>query len=289
MKKIAMRICAGLLAVLLTALCGGCKGDREMELTVMSQNLLVDSNEDDENNIFYRADRFIALLETYQPDIAGLQEFTPSWDALIYEYLEEKGYGIAMQYRSSSDREATPIIYNANRLELIEEKHFWLSDTPEEESPSWDDGDGRRCRIVTTCVFEDKETGIRFAHLNTHFGLTAYSQENSGQMINEYVQEHYADMPVFVTGDFNTTEGSTPYNNIIANDVLFNSQYLAEEFGNVTGTFNGLEDGESSTVIDFIFVSAAVTPVYYSVLTDKPDGKFVSDHYAVLTKNIIRS
>lgn len=286
MKKRWIKWTALLAALVLMLPMSGCGGAKEAEITILSQNLRIDSTSDGaDNDIFLRSDRFLWLLGEYKPDIAGLQEFTPTWDTMTYEYLEEHNYGIVFKYRG--DMEATPIIYNKDRLELLEETFYWLSDTPEVASPSWDDADGTRNRIVTECVFKEKKSGIKFVHINTHFGLTAYCQEMSGTQIYNRVKEKYADMPVFVTGDFNSTEGSQPYENITADGLLTNSYYLAEEFGNVCGTFNGFKEDSGSSVIDFIFVTNRVSPVYYSVLTDKPEGKFVSDHFGVLTKNVI--
>ncbi|MBQ7779117.1 MAG: extracellular solute-binding protein [Clostridia bacterium] len=271
-----------MLALLLST--GGCNRPQEMELTMLSQNLRIAADGGD-NDVFLRVDRFAWLLEKYRPDVAGLQEYDPSWDVLLEEYLAELNYGIVFKYRG--DHEATPIIYNKDKLELVSENFFWLSETPEVESPSWDDANGTRNRIVTECVFKDKETGIKFAHLNTHFGLTAYCQDESGSLINRYVKEHYTDMAVFVTGDFNTTENSQAYDNIVADEVLINAYYLAEEFGDVGGTFNGFNEGQTGSTIDFTFINHKVNTVYYSVLYDQPEGKFVSDHFGVLTKNII--
>lgn len=285
MKKIiAMLACV----VLLCGPLAGCKEKAEsVTVTVMSQNLRVESSSDGaDNDVFLRSDRFWQLIEKYQPDVVGMQEYTDGWDYMMWDYLEESDYEIIFQYRAAGDREATPIMYNSAKVELISSEFFWLSDTPEEESPSWDDNNGKRCRIATECVFKEKETGIQFVHINTHFGLTNLSKENSGTLIHDRVQERYADMPVFVTGDFNTQEGTQPYENIIAGDLLFNAAELAEETGTVTGTYNGYKDN-ASRVIDFVFVTEKVQPEYYTVLTEKPDGGFVSDHYGLLTRHTV--
>lgn len=285
MRKRGIRWIALLTVLMLVLPMSGCGGPKEAEITVLSQNLRISADGGDDD-VFLRADRFTWLLNEYKPDVAGLQEYDPTWDALLYDYLEENNYGIVFQYRG--DQEATPIIYNKDRVELVEHTFYWLSDTPDEPSPSWDDDGGKRNRIVTECIFKEKQSGIKFVHINTHFGLTAYCQEMSGTQIHDRVAEKYADMPVFVTGDFNSTEGSQPYENITAGDLLINSYYLAEEFGNVQGTFNGFnEEDQYTTVIDFVFVTNQVSPIYYSVLNDKPEGKFVSDHFGVLTKNVI--
>ncbi|MBQ3085044.1 MAG: endonuclease/exonuclease/phosphatase family protein [Clostridia bacterium] len=262
---------------------------QEAALTVMTQNLRVGADDGAENDIFLRCDRFTALLEQYKPDLIGLQEYTDEWDFMLLDYLEQSDYEVVFEYRASGDREATPIMYNAKKLELISHSFWWLSDTPEVESPSWDDGDGKRCRIVTECIFKERESGIEFVHINTHLGLTAFSQDESANLLRDRVAENYADKPVFVTADFNFTEGSQSYINLTADDLLTNSFYLATEFGNVCGTFNGFEERASyDTVIDFVFVNGKVDTSYYGVLIEKPEGLFVSDHFAVLTKNTIR-
>ena len=281
------RIMAALAAALLCLPLSSCKKAESVSVTVMSQNLRVESASDGaDNDILLRSERFWGLIEKYQPDVVGMQEYTTGWDYMMWDYLEDSDYEIVFQYRAENDSEATPIMYNRNKVELVSSEFFWLSETPEVESPSWDDNQGRRCRIATECVFKEKETGIRFVHINTHFGLTATSQDGAGQLIHDRVQERWGDMPVFVTGDFNSREGSQAYDNITQDGLLSNSAYLAEETGTVCGTFTGYKDTPGA-VIDFVFVTQKVQPQYYTVLTDKPDGKFVSDHFGLLTKNVV--
>ena len=285
MKKKWIKCIAAFSAMVLALSLSGCGAPREMEISVMSQNVRYDNYSDGEgNDIFYRSERFAQLLDEHQPDIAGLQEYTPTWDTMMYEYLEEKGYGIVLEYRSDLSKEASPIIYKTEKYELLESCFYWLSDTPEEPSLSWDDS----CeRIVTECIFKDKASGIKFVCINTHFGLTATSQINAAVQIHDRIEAQYGDMPVFLTGDFNIQEYTPTYLQLTENDLIFNSSLLAEEFGETCGTFNGFEEGRADGPIDFCFVTRQVTPLYYSVLTDKPDGGFVSDHYAVFTKHKI--
>ena len=281
MKRILL-LC---MAVVIVLCCGSCGKPKQAEITLLSQNVRVSADGGD-NDVFLRVDRLIWLLNKYQPDLAGFQEWDPSWDALMCDYLDEAGYGLVLQYRGS-DQEGTPIIYKKKKLELLSHKFFWLSDTPDVPSPSWDDNNGTRNRIVTECVLKDKDSGVKFAHLNTHFGLTAYCQDESGALLNRYVKEHYTKMPVFLTGDFNTTEGSQAYENLVADGALINAFYMAEEFGDVGGTFNGFEPGNIGPTIDFTFINNKVNTVYYGVLYDQPEGKYVSDHFGVLTKSIL--
>ncbi len=296
MRKNIFKITAILLILVLALPFGGCGKPKEFEISVLSQNLRVDSSSDgEENSVMLRSDRFLWLLDQYQPDLIGMQEFTPSWDFFIFSELEERGYGIVFKYRATNSHEATPIAYKKDKMELLEENYFWLSDTPEEESPSWDDGKGKRCRIVTECVFKEKKTGIQFAHLNTHYGLTDTSEVNSSNLLHTWIEEKYADMPLILTGDFNMREEGLGYNPLIyggptaeGEPLLINSRHAAEEKGADGGTSNGFKVMDNYTsIIDFVFVTKQIKPTYYTVLYDKPEGKFVSDHFGVLTRQIV--
>lgn len=296
MRKNFLKSIAILLMLMLTLPLSGCGKPKEFEISVLSQNLRVDSSSDgEENAVLLRSDRFLWLIDEYQPDLIGMQEFTPSWDFFLYSELEERGYGLVFKYRGPSSHEATPIAYKKDKLELLEEKYFWLSDTPEEASPSWDDGNGKRCRIVTECIFKEKESGIEFAHLNTHYGLTDTSELNSSLLLHSWVEEKYADTPVILTGDFNMSETGVGYAPLLYGEVtaegeplFLNSRHAAAEKGADSGTYNGFKVKDNYTsIIDFVFVTEQITPTYYSVLYDKPEGKFVSDHFGVLTRQIV--
>lgn len=96
------RMAAGLiLLALLLTLCG-CNRAQETSITVMSQNLRVDSSSDGEdNNVFYRSDRLIWLLEQYRPDVVGMQEYTSNWDFMLTDFLEESDYQICFRVSGS--------------------------------------------------------------------------------------------------------------------------------------------------------------------------------------------
>ena len=276
MKKYFILLSA---AVLLLCSCSCAK--KEAEITIITQNVR-QSGDSSDPDVLYRSEGLIALIEKYQPDVMGVQEYTPGWHLMMESFYEEGPYEIAMQYRSTSDQEATGIIYNAQRLERLYEEYFWLSDTPQEESKSWDD---ICARIVTRCDFKDKKTGVKFTHLNTHYGLTSISQENAGTQLHGYIKEKLAGRAVFLTGDMNCDVGSFGYINTTAEDLLVDSFLLAEEFGETCGTFNGFTGQAGTSVIDYVFVTPEkIMPSYYSVLTDQPDGVIISDHFAVMAK-----
>ena len=299
MKKNFIRCVAAVLCLLMLMPLSGCGKPDEFEISVLSQNLRISASDGAQNEVFLRSGRFLGLIDQYQPDLIGMQEFDPSWDFFLYADLEERGYGIVYEWRGPGSKEATPIAYKKDKLELLEEKYFWLSDTPEEASPSWDDGNGKRCRIVTECIFREKETGIEFCHLNTHFGLTDTSEINSSELIYNWVKERYAEMPVFLTGDFNMREEGLGYPFLMTGNsagdgepLFLNSRHAAAEKGNDCGTSNGFKKRDSfdqyTSIIDFVFVTKQIAPTYYSVLTEMPEGEFVSDHFGVFTRHTVK-
>lgn len=301
MKNRWFKPIAFLLCLVLMLSMGGCRKEKQpsapksFEISVLSQNLRVDASDGEMNEIYLRSERFLWLIDTYQPDLIGMQEFTPSWDFFLYSELEDRGYGMVFQYRGPGSQEATPIAYKKEKLELLEEKYFWLSDTPEEASPSWDDGNGKRCRIVTECIFREKTSGIQFAHLNTHFGLTDTCEINSSMLLHTWVKEKYKDMPLFLTGDFNMGEQGLGYPYLMTGDaagdgdaLFLNSRHAASEKGNDGGTYSGFKKKDAYTsIIDFVFVTKQVTPTYYSVLYDMPEDQFISDHFGVFTRHTV--
>ncbi len=75
-------------------------------------------------------------------------------------------------------------------------------------------------------------------------------------------------------------------------ELFVNSRHAALKKGNDYGTYNGFRVKDSfdqyTSIIDFVFVTKQIQTAYYSVLTEKPDGYFVSDHFGVFTKQIVK-
>ena len=99
----------------------------------------------------------------------------------------------------------TPIIYNTQKLDLLESRLVKYSK-----------GYNNGCRVVTLGVFERKEDKKQFIVTSTHLNLIRmkdYDKER-GIMLNqlseffqviESLEEQY-DCPIFMTGDYNSME-----------------------------------------------------------------------------------
>ena len=93
-------------------------------------------------------------------------------------------------------------------------------------------------------------------------------------------------MPVFLTGDFNMMSWEAGYKKLIEDykDVRYE---VAPSDG--TPTTNGFDvQTDPTRIIDYVFTNAVkCEPMEYKVLTDRPKGKFISDHYGLYTKFIV--
>lgn len=248
----------------------------ENKLKVVSYNVR-NANDPNGNSIEARAPRLFEVLDQYDPDLIGFQEYVPDWEYPIdFELYEE--YGSVLQYRSSDSEEGTPIYYKKSKFELLDSGHFWLSETPDEESKGWGSEYYRICSWVKLKI---RQTGKEFYFFNTHFDFKDEAQINSAKLLIAQATDVCGGAPMMVSADFNMTWDSNGYKEMTS---FFTDVNVHRD---ETKTYHAYKDPAKS-LVDFIFVTGqTVKPASYKVMTDKPSGKFVSDHYGVYTELII--
>jgi endonuclease/exonuclease/phosphatase family metal-dependent hydrolase len=178
--------------------------------------------------------------------------------------------------------ERCPIFYRRDRFDLLEQGTFWLSETPDVPgSRSWD---AAFPRIVTWGKFRHKDSGAVFFLFNTHFdhmGKTA--REMSAKILTERAAKIAGSDPVIVTGDFNTTPDSVPYQTMVAafRDARAVSATAPEGPEATSRDFD--RDSTPKSRIDYIFISDSISVSAYSTLDDTyGSGRRPSDHMPVL-------
>ncbi|MGI6279848.1 MAG: endonuclease/exonuclease/phosphatase family protein [Acutalibacteraceae bacterium] len=232
-----------------------------------------------------RVDLVIHMIDLYAPDTIGFQEATPQWMNILKNRLGDRyGYiGKARANTGADNDEANPVFYLKSKFNFIDGATKWLSDTPDKVGSKVPESS--LPRIVTYALLEDKATGKRFIHANTH--LHHKSEEarikQSQILLNLLSQFNTNNVPFIITGDFNCSAGSLPYN-IYINAGLSNGADIAKTA--LKGpTFN--DYGNASTTIDFFFLPANRFEVdYYKVCNETfvIDGKttYPSDHYPII-------
>ncbi|MBE6617650.1 MAG: hypothetical protein E7627_06915 [Ruminococcaceae bacterium] len=259
------------------------------EIRIMSMNMSYDVE-----HMRERSDIAIPLILSYSPDSMGTQENggRPDWP-----YYLEKGlpdYKFVGRFSNGNltcsdhymvDRylgyyvynSANYIYYNAKKYNCLDWDTIWLSETPHFKSQY----KGGLLRTCTWAIFENKENGFRYAHVNCHLGYDTDELNMFQMKLVRGVAERFANLglPVFITGDFNTREGGSSYQIMTSSPIIFDSKFLAESKKNAQGT-----------PIDFIFVSDAIESVHeYEVIYTDIDGYELSDHNWVFARATVSS
>ncbi len=250
------------------------------EVKVVSFNL--DANE---QTIGERSERLLPLILSFEPDSIGVQEARGSWNNKLNRGIVAEGYGrvgvdAGGNPNGSAAHFATYIFYRKDKYELIDSGTFWMSKTP--DVPSIYDSTVDCNRTCTWALLENKETGFRYIHMNTHLDwMNMEVNRIQVAMIREQI-ERFESMgyPVFATGDYNCDEGTASYYEMLKSEVIADSKHIADKSMEL-GTYPsyGEYDVTVTKPIDYVFVTGDMMTVHeYKVIDEKPGGEYVSDH-----------
>ncbi len=259
-------------------------------LRVMSFNIRYNNPGDGPNAWPHRKETVASVIRFHEADLVGLQEAQKGMLAQLDSLLP--GFDWFGPPRSTGDAgdEYTAILYRTDRLELLDQGAFWLSETPDvRASKGWD---AALPRNATWGKFRDRSTGEIFFHLNTHFDhMGKQARAESARLLQRKLAEIAGSAPVVVTGDFNTGPDSAPYRvltsgaegaSITLRDAMEVS--ILPHHG-PTATWNGFEEISPGQRIDFIFVNDGVRVLRHGILSEiTEDGRFPSDHLPVLAE-----
>jgi len=227
----------------------------------------------------------LALIARYYPDSIGLQECTYDMYLDILKKLPEYGFiGVGRENgkRNENCGEMNAILYRKDLYIPVDSGTFWLSETPDTPSKSWN---SNCIRICTWAVLENIQTGKTYAHVNTHLDHKSAEAKKQGlAMVAEKALSF--SIPTVVTGDFNFTEQSSLYTKNLQKTGLIDTRAAAPDTMNGITYHNYDPDSQKSPhIIDYILVNSRVSSVLkYKIVTEKINGQFVSDHYPVMAE-----
>ena len=250
----------------------------------MSANVRVSRARDGENAWPHRRELLARTIRDARPDAIGTQELTLEQAEFLTSQLPEYEW-VGRDRRGGHDDEHMGILWNSDRLELLEAGDFWLSDTPSEPgSMTWGN---IMPRMVTWARFAEVEASdggdgsTEFVLANTHF---PYRPEDEATRVRcaRLIVERLAELepsgtPVALTGDFNTGPESEAY------------RVLTEALGDVavdagggqpSGTFHGFT-GVPGERIDWI-MQRGFTPLSFETVTAHDGIRYPSDHFLLL-------
>jgi len=160
---------------------------------------------------------------------------------------------------------------------VLDSDTFWLSETPDVSSFGWDADCKRVCSYA---LLEDKQTGTRFVHVNSHFDhIGAVAQKNEAEMVFAFIREKFSDMPAVFTADMNVLPDSEPYRIMTAS---LKDASLTSADSVKYGTFHNCKpQNMKEHTIDYVLYTGDWNPVHYRTVTVGVDGRYVSDHFPI--------
>jgi endonuclease/exonuclease/phosphatase family metal-dependent hydrolase len=256
---------------------------------MMTYNLRYDTPNDGINQWPNRITKVNSLLAKYDPDLIGVQEaLKHQINDVINGLPQYASVGVGRD-DGKEKGEYSAILYKKDRFEILSQKTFWLSETPDVPgSKSWD---AAITRIVTVIKFKDKKLGKEFYHLNTHFDhIGKEARKNSVLLLHKFLVTEglsKSHVPVLISGDFNSEPQEEPYQLMVAKNEL--TVFDSKPASSTTGTFCGFEVGATTCrVIDYIFHSGDWKVEKYLVIQDNDGKNYPSDHLPVLAEFVLK-
>jgi endonuclease/exonuclease/phosphatase family metal-dependent hydrolase len=254
-------------------------------MRVMSYNIRNDMANDGNNRWDNRRDAVLFAIRNYDPDLLGMQKVLAAQGDDLQKGLP--GYGFAGNGRDDGKRggEFNPVMFKKDRFELLASGQFWLSPTPEKPgSKGWDSG---QIRIMMWAKLKEKPTGATFLFVNTHWDPKGKnSRVESAKLMRKLIEEKREGLPVIITGDFNSNEGSQEHKLLTLGDGK--GLQLADAYRIVhpkrlpdEATQNGFMGTKKGSRVDFVFFSPEWKALAATIDYTQKDGRFPSDHYAV--------
>ncbi len=262
--------------------------DAQQPLNVMSFNIRLNIASDSLNAWPYRKDKVASQILFHEVQLLGVQEALHLQMTDLSERLPAFKYAGVGRDDGKTRGEYSAIFYDSVRLQLLETKTFWLSETPEVPgSKSWD---AAITRVVTWCKFRDKLTRKIFYAFNTHFDhIGVVARKESARLLKQRVHEIAGNTPVIIMGDFNSKPADEPIRVLVdSNDPsrFTDAQSIsAQPHYGPLGSFNGFRSKEVDDFpIDFIFIKGKWKVLQHATISQTWGGRFASDHFALFAR-----
>ncbi|HVJ37033.1 MAG TPA: endonuclease/exonuclease/phosphatase family protein [Stenotrophomonas sp.] len=249
-------------------------------LRVMSFNVRTPADTEPGRRWEDRRSAMVEVIEQARPDVIGTQELTPVQAKYLAEQLGEYRW-FGRGRRGGDDDEHMGVFFDSRALALLASGDFWLSDTPEVAgSDTW----GHPYpRMVTWGLFERRADRRKFYLFNTH--LPYRDQDEPARVLGaklllSRIAALPADVPVVLTGDFNSEPGSDTWRTLTAQ--LRDARGEAAQVDGPRLTFQDF-GGSERRQLDWILLRGFQSR-RFSTLDTRPHGLFPSDHYPVLAE-----
>ncbi len=229
------------------------------------------------------------------PDIFGTQELISDQLHDLLRSLDNYGYVGVARDDGKEAGEYAAILYDKNRLTLLDSGNFWLSETPDRPSMGWD---AAYVRICTWGKYKDKDSRKIFFFFNLHMDhIGVVARREAAKLVVGRIKKMTGKYPMILTGDFNVDQTNEIYQIFTTSGILKDSYTVARLRFAENGTFNNFDPYmKTDSRIDHVFVSPSFRVERYGILTNgywtkneeseinKFTHRLPSDHYPVMVR-----
>lgn len=243
-----------------------------------------------------RAPLVVQTIRRYSPTLIGFQEFSQHHWETLRDQLPE----FAACKNGENTAVGNTIFYRPDRFGLLDSGMFWLSHTPDEPVPDWE---LPYALSVQWVMLKELESGVPLLFMNTQYedgwdpNQIQMREEGTPIFLQqiERVARRDPNMPVILSGDFNSNVWDTPYRCFLEHgfvdtyraaghgDSLTSSSY----HGYVGEAYSGLEWGDQQCWrIDWILTrdgSMRLQTIASTIVHDGQPPVYPSDHWPVIT------
>jgi endonuclease/exonuclease/phosphatase family metal-dependent hydrolase len=247
----------------------------------MSFNIRLGVANDGENRWDLRKDLVVKTIRDYNPDLLGLQEVFPMQEEYLRQHFPDYVYYGRSRLVDPKDGEACSVMFRKERFEPSEQSTFWLSETPEEPgSKSWDSS---LPRIANMMSLKDKQVrGKKLVLINTHFDHRGkVAREEAAKIIKKRVFALEKGAHVVITGDFNSGEGSRPYQFLVGGNLIDTFRSAHPTRTEEESTFTAWKGRLIGNRIDWVLCSSNFRVLSAEINRSNENGRYPSDHYPV--------
>jgi endonuclease/exonuclease/phosphatase family metal-dependent hydrolase len=238
-----------------------------------------------------RRDRALSTIQTYNPDLLGIEEALPNQLSDLQVSAALAGYGYYGPGRAADGgNEHGGIFYRTSRFTPTGQGSFWLSATPTVPGTTFTGGgtDTGNPRMVNWMKLADNKTGQTYFVANTHWSLDSQARQLSANLMRTQFAALSGGLPMIVLGDFNTTLTSSPLQTLTGatNPSGFQlTDAYRKVFPTVSpneATYHNFTGTTSGSSVDHIFYSASTfTATAAAIVRTTYNGLYPSDHYPI--------
>jgi len=246
-------------------------------IKVLSFNIRYDNPKDGFNSWEHRRQMVFDIIRKSGADFIGIQEAVIHQVHQIEAEFPELGCVSRSREVSTDWGEGCPIFYRRSKWEVKEFGTFWHSkDIYSPGSKSWNNP---LPRITTWIHFRSREDDSQIVVYNTHLDYESIlCRDNSVKLMIEHWQNHHKNLPLIITGDFNSHE---------------DNQCILEMKSHFTDTYRKIKSDDGNSFhgwsrrayerIDYIFCTKQFNVDDSFLITECPQGRYPSDHYPLAT------